>query len=191
MRNLVLVLGDQLSLSSVAFDGFDPLQDRIWMAEVPQESDHVPSSKMRTALFLSAMRHFAEALVLQGMPLSYLKLGTHRFASIHGALADTLARDRPRAVLMIETGEWRLEQDIARACKESGVALLLRDDLHFMASRSEFAEFARGKPRLVMEVFYRHMRVMHRVLVDRHGQPEGGQWNFDHDNRGAFGRDGP
>jgi deoxyribodipyrimidine photolyase-related protein len=191
MRNLIVVLGDQLSLTSVAFEGFDAAQDRVWMAEVPQESQHVPSTKMRTALFLSAMRHFAEALTARGMPLDYLKLGTHPFASLEAALTDTLSRHRPGAVVTVDAGEWRLEQAIAKVCQAAGVRLVVRDDLHFMASRAEFAEHAQGKQRLVMEAFYRRMRTKHQVLMDEAGQPEGGQWNFDHDNRGAFGRNGP
>jgi deoxyribodipyrimidine photolyase-related protein len=191
MRNLVVVLGDQLSLSSVAFEGFDAAQDRVWMAEVREESEHVPSTRMRTALFLSAMRHFAEALTARGLPLDYLKLGAHGFGSIGDALSDTLSRHRPQAVVMAEAGEWRLEQAIAGVCQAAGVRLVVRDDLHFLASRAEFADHAQGKSRLVMEAFYRHMRLKHQVLLDDLGQPEGGQWNFDHDNRGAFGREGP
>ncbi|WP_219209343.1 cryptochrome/photolyase family protein [Variovorax boronicumulans] len=191
MRNLVVVLGDQLSLSSVAFEGFDAARDRVWMAEVPEESEHVPSTKMRTALFLSAMRHFADALAARGLPLDYLRLGAHPFASIEEALARTLARERPEALVMVDAGEWRLEQAIARTCQAAGVRLLQRDDLHFMASRADFADHARGKPRLVMEAFYRQMRTRYRVLLDAQGGPEGGQWNFDADNRGAFGRAGP
>jgi deoxyribodipyrimidine photolyase-related protein len=59
---LVLVLGDQLDLKATAFDGFDPAQDAVWMAEADEESTHVASSKQRIALFLSAMRHFAKAV---------------------------------------------------------------------------------------------------------------------------------
>lgn len=191
IRNLVVVLGDQLSLSSVAFDGFDAAQDRVWMAEVREESEHVPSTQMRTALFLSAMRHFAEAIAARGMPIDYLKLGTHDFASIEAALTHALSHHRPHAVVMVEAGEWRLEQTIARVCQAAQVRLAVRDDLHFMASRAEFAEHAHGKRRLVMEDFYRRMRLKHEVLLDKSGKPEGGQWNFDHDNRGAFGRNGP
>jgi deoxyribodipyrimidine photolyase-like uncharacterized protein len=40
-RHLVLVLGDQLDHNAAAFDGFDPAQDRVWMAEVKEESTHV------------------------------------------------------------------------------------------------------------------------------------------------------
>ena len=34
-----------------------------------------------------------------------------------------------------------------------------------------------------MEHFYRRMRQRHSVLIDEAGEPEGGQWNYDHDNR--------
>ena len=71
MRNLVLVLGDQLDGAASAFDGFDPRQDAIWMAEVAEESTHVWSSKPRTALFLSAMRHFHAAREMEGARVNY------------------------------------------------------------------------------------------------------------------------
>ena len=75
IRNLVLVLGDQLDEHSAAFDGFDPKVDAVWMAEVMEESTKVWSSKMRTAFFLSAMRHFAETLRGEGMRMLYMTCG--------------------------------------------------------------------------------------------------------------------
>jgi deoxyribodipyrimidine photolyase-related protein len=42
-----------------------------------------------------------------------------------------------------------------------------------------------------MEFFYREMRRAHRVLLDADGGPEGGEWNYDVENRGSFGRGGP
>jgi deoxyribodipyrimidine photolyase-related protein len=35
------------------------------------------------------------------------------------------------------------------------------------------------------------MRREHRVLLDAAGEPEGGEWNFDSDNRKSFGKAGP
>ena len=75
LRTLVVVLGDQLDLEAAAFDGFDPAQDAVWMAEVAEESTHVWSGKQRIALFLSAMRHFADDLRRDGIPLDYTRLG--------------------------------------------------------------------------------------------------------------------
>ena len=74
VRNLVIVLGDQLDLQSTALQGFDAAQDLVWMAEVREESTHVWSAKQRIAVFLSAMRHFADALQLQGLPVAYTRL---------------------------------------------------------------------------------------------------------------------
>ena len=60
--HLVLVLGDQLDRRGAAFDGFDRRRDRVWMAEVAEESTHVWTHKARIAVFLTAMRHFRDAL---------------------------------------------------------------------------------------------------------------------------------
>ncbi len=74
VRNLILVLGDQLDLEAAAFDGFDSEQDAVWMAEAQEESTHVWSSKQRITLFLSAMRHFAQELRQSGRQLHYHRL---------------------------------------------------------------------------------------------------------------------
>jgi deoxyribodipyrimidine photolyase-related protein len=42
-----------------------------------------------------------------------------------------------------------------------------------------------------MEFFYREMRRLHDVLLDDEGNPEGGEWNFDSENRKSFGSEGP
>ena len=40
MRDLVLVLGDQLDKQSAAFEGFGAEHDAVWMAEADQEALH-------------------------------------------------------------------------------------------------------------------------------------------------------
>jgi deoxyribodipyrimidine photolyase-related protein len=90
LRHLVIVLGDQLDLQASAFDDFDPAQDRVWMAEVAQEATHVPAAKPRIALFLSGMRHFAQALREQHGPIvDYTRLDD---ADNSGTLASELRR---------------------------------------------------------------------------------------------------
>ena len=48
MRNLVIVLGDQLDLHSEAIKGLTD-EDVVWMAEVDDEATHVWCHKMRIA----------------------------------------------------------------------------------------------------------------------------------------------
>ena len=109
MRDLVLVLGDQLDLAASAFDGFDAAQDAVWMAEVAGESTHVWSSQPRIALFLAGMRHFAEALVEAGRPLHYRRLDdTGTRPSLAEQLATDIARLQPQRLVLTQPGDWRV-----------------------------------------------------------------------------------
>ena len=191
VRRLVVVLGDQLDRQSAAFDGFDPAQDRVWMAEAMEESTQVWSTQPRIAIFLAAMRHFAEALRGEGLQVDYRLLDdADNRGTLAAELAAALARMRPAALVLVQPGEWRVQEALRAVAAHAGVALEEREDRHFLCTPAAFARYAESRPQLVMEHFYRAMRKRHRVLMDGDA-PAGGAWNFDTDNRGAFGRDGP
>jgi deoxyribodipyrimidine photolyase-related protein len=198
-RHLVLVLGDQLDAGSAAFDGFDRRRDRVWMAEVAGESTHVWSHKARIAVFLSGMRHFRDRLRDAGVDVDYTPLSPQAAAGEPGTLADALTASLVRAtaagapparLIVVEPGEWRVRTALEKAATAAGVPLEIRPDRHFFSSREEFAEHARGRKQLRLEYFYRPLRERHGVLMDD-GEPAGGQWNFDAENRGAFPSAGP
>uniref|UniRef100_UPI0025CFEB31 cryptochrome/photolyase family protein n=1 Tax=uncultured Lamprocystis sp. TaxID=543132 RepID=UPI0025CFEB31 len=131
LRQLVLVLGDQLDLDAAAFDGFDAAQDAVWMAEVVEESTHVWSSKPRTVLFLAAMRHFAQALRAGGRPLHYTRLDDPaNHGSLHAQLHADLERLRPTGLVMTAPGDWRVLQAIKGAAQARDLPLDLREDRH-------------------------------------------------------------
>jgi len=196
-RHLVLVLGDQLDRRSAAFDGFDPSRDMIWMAEVAGESTHVWSAKPRIVMFLAAMRHFRDRLVAEGLPVDYHELAataapnepTTLAAALERSLA-ALAQDRPQAIVVVEPGEHRVRKDLVAAAKRAGIPLEIRTDRHFFSTVDEFAEHARGRKQLRLEWFYRPLREKHGVLMED-GEPAGGAWNYDAENRGAFSKAGP
>jgi len=198
VRQLVLVLGDQLGLDSPALAELDPSQDRVLMIEAPGEARWVWSHKARIALFIAAMRHCRDALRERGLVVEYIGLEDSDEPTLVGRLAEQLQRLRPEGLSLLEPGEWRLQQDITGAAREAGVPLRLIEDPHFLCSRADFARWA-GKYRktdkssLRMEYFYRDMRRRHRVLLDATDadQPEGGQWNYDADNRKGYPKGGP
>ena len=191
LRHLLVVLGDQLDLDAAAFDGFDPAQDAVWMAEVAEESTHVASSQPRTALFLAAMRHFALALQAAGRPLHYTRLDAPgNRGSLAAQLQVDLERLQPRRIVMTAPGEWRVLQALQATAAAAGLPLELREDRHFYVSVRDFAAHARGRKTLRLEFFYREQRRRQRVLMDGDA-PAGGRWNFDAENREAFGAEGP
>ena len=198
-RHLVLVLGDQLDVASAAFDGFDARRDGVWMAEVAEESTHVWTHKVRIAVFLAAMRHFRDGLAARGIDVDYTELAAKprpkEPASLAAALAASLARLRkaqaaPEKLVVVEPGEWRVQEAIRSAAKAAGIPLEIRPDRHFFSSRDEFATHATGRKQLRLEYFYRPLRTKFGVLMDD-GGPAGGQWNYDAENRGAFPKTGP
>ncbi|EHR70963.1 deoxyribodipyrimidine photolyase-related protein [Burkholderiales bacterium JOSHI_001] len=193
LRHLVVVLGDQLDLDAAAFDGFSTAHDAVWMAEVADESTRMVSSKPRTAMFLSAMRHFAQALRahVPGRPLHYMRLDDPaNLGSLQAQLHADIGRLRPAGLVMTAPGDWQVLQAIKGVATSHSLPLDIREDRHFYSSVRDFAAHARGRKTLRMEFFYREMRKRHGVLMQG-DQPEGGQWNFDEDNRHAFGAAGP
>ncbi|MCY7319658.1 MAG: cryptochrome/photolyase family protein, partial [Ramlibacter sp.] len=191
LRSLVVVLGDQLDLDAAAFDGFDPDLDAVWMAEVAEESTHVWSSKPRTVMFLAAMRHFALALHAAGRPLHFMLLDAPgNRGSLGAQLQADIERLRPARLVMTAPGDWRVLQAIKAVAQANAVPLDIREDRHFFVSVREFATHAKGRKSLRMEFFYREQRKRHGILM-QDGEPIGGQWNFDADNRKSFGAAGP
>ncbi|GAB1489087.1 cryptochrome/photolyase family protein [Opitutaceae bacterium] len=192
VRNLVLVLGDQLDARASAFDGFDPLRDAVWMAEVAEESTHVWSSRPRIAVFLAAMRHFRDALRVAGRIVHYTELDAPKNAgNLAGELTRAITRLKPERLIVTEAGDWRIARSIEAAAEAAGLPLEVRTDRHFFATLEDFRAHAAGRRQLRLEFYYRELRRKHRILLDAEGGPVGGEWNYDHDNRGAFGRAGP
>lgn len=197
-RNLILILGDQLNADNPALDGFDATQDAVLMVEASHEATQVWSHKARIVLFLSAMRHFYDALVKQypcGLQGAYLKLGQHGFATLKAAWAHQIAIHKPQKVIICEPGEYRIQQDLIALCEAMHTQLIVRDDMHFMCSKADFKRWATdGKngpsKELRMEFFYRKMRQKYDVLM-QNGQPAGGTWNYDAENRKTFAKTGP
>lgn len=191
VRNLVVVLGDQLDLDSAALDGFDSEKDAVWMAELAGEAEFVWSHKARIVMFITAMRHFREALLARGFPLHYEFIdAAANPGTIDGALAAAVAALRPQRLVMCQAGEWRVHEAITAAARRLQLALDIRPDRHFLCSPEMFEQHARGRKQLRLEFFYRDLRRHTGVLMDG-PEPLGGQWNFDAANRRAFPKSGP
>jgi deoxyribodipyrimidine photolyase-related protein len=191
MSQLIIILGDQLWQQNPALLAANKAQDTVLMVEAPQESTHVWSHQVRSAVFIAAMRQFAHDLHDAGWNMHYLKLGGHPHESLAQAWGAYMQTHQPTRVLVCEPGEWRVEQALIALCKQQGVLLEILPDSHFLISRTEFARWASpSSKQLRMELFYRHMRKRYNILM-QDGEPVGGQWNYDAENRESFGRQGP
>lgn len=164
-----------------SLQGADPNRDVIVMAEVMGEATYVPHHPKKIILILSAMRKFAQQLRDQGWRVLYTELDDP--ASSHTLTGEILRRAAETGltdVCVTEPSEWR----VIDALVDLPLRLDMRPDTRFIASHAEFETWAQGRKALRMEYFYRDMRRKTGLLMQGDA-PEGGQWNFDHDNRKA------
>ncbi|MGL4396179.1 MAG: cryptochrome/photolyase family protein [Hyphomicrobium sp.] len=182
-RHLILVLGDQLTPDISSLRDADKTQDVVILCEVWNEATYVPHHKKKIAFIFSSMRHFAEELRENGWTVDYRTLDlTGEAASFSSEVEHALLRHRPQGVVVTSPGEWRVLEAMRGWQAQFGIAVDIRDDDRFICATSEFASWAEGRKSLRMEYFYRDMRRKTGLLMEG-GEPVGGQWNFDQDNR--------
>jgi deoxyribodipyrimidine photolyase-related protein len=183
MAALRVILGDQLSQSISSLCGAECADDRIFMMEVAEETAYVPHHKQKIALILSAMRHFALELQEAGLSVHYVRLDDpENTGSFTGELKRFCDAANPDRIILTEPSEWRV-LEMARHWQDVlGIPVEIREDDRFFATRARFARWAGDRKSFRMEYFYREMRRETGLLMQG-DEPEGGQWNFDHDNR--------
>ena len=183
MRTLVPLLGDQLSRTIASLDGCDKAATVVLMMEVLEETTYVRHHKQKIVLILSAMRHFAAELAAQGWKVDYVRLhDPANSGSFTGEVARAVARHAIDRVRVVEPGEWRVMEMMDAWKRDLGVPIEVLEDDRFVCSRTEFTTWAQGRERILMEPFYREMRRRTGLLLDG-DRPEGGQWNYDKENR--------
>lgn len=181
---LVPVLGDQLSPELASLSGRDPADTVVLMMEVWDEATYVKHHKQKIVLIFSAMRHFAAELREASWRVDYVTLDDPDNAgSFTGEVARAIERHEPRLVSVVEPGEWRVEHDMLQWEDKFPCPIEILPDTRFIASRAEFAAWAKGRKELRMEFFYREMRRKTGLLLEKDGSPVGGKWNYDAENR--------
>lgn len=154
------------------------------MVEVRDETQYVRHHKKKIALIFSGMRHFAEELRADGWRVDYVTLddpaNTHSFT---GEVRRAVERLRPEAIRVVAGAEYRVRQMQDEWADRTGLPVEILEDDRFLCPISDFYTWAQGRREHRMEYFYRDMRRKTGLLMTADGKPEGGQWNYDKDNR--------
>ena len=182
MSCLRLILGDQLNARHSWFRSVDENVVYVMM-EVRSETDYVRHHAQKVLGIFAAMRRFGEVLAKAGHRVEYLRIGDtrnrHSFAANLPWLSVRFGATR---LERMEADEWRVEQALREAFEASGLPHDVVSAEHFLLARDEAAKrFEKKVPR--MEFFYRDLRRRHQILLEPDGEPRGGRWNFDAENR--------
>lgn len=183
MSALRIILGDQLSHDIAALKGCDKARDTILMCEVMQEATYVRHHKKKIAFLFSAMRHFAAGLQEKGYNVRYVELtDRNNSGSFTGEIERALPDKAHEKIIATFPGEYRVLQAMQNWEDTFEIPVEIREDERFLCTPDEFRQWAKDRKTYRMENFYREMRKRYDILMDE-GEPAGGEWNYDKDNR--------
>ncbi len=183
MTTLRLLLGDQLNPEHSWFEHVNS-EHLYTLIEMRQETDYVLHHAQKIISIFAGMRALAKRLETQGHRVHYLSIGDpENTQTIEGNLNALIAKHQCKKFEYQQPDEWRLDAQLSSFCQTLSIPSEMVSSEHFYTERLETAELFKTQKQWLMERFYRQMRVKHRVLIDASKKPEGGQWNFDHDNR--------
>jgi len=180
-KTLRLLLGDQLNQKHSWFKTKNDTVTYLLM-EMRQETDYVVHHIQKVIAFFSAMRCFAAWLEERGHRVIYLRLddpaNPHDLST---AVKNLIKAEGFDCFEYLLPDEYRLDRQLGSLCKELDIASGVIDTEHFLSERLELGGFF-GSRNYLMETFYREIRRRSGWLMQG-GKPEGGRWNYDHQNR--------
>jgi deoxyribodipyrimidine photolyase-related protein len=168
---ILYIAHDHLNRDGGVLKSADPNTDLVVLVESARMTSGRPWHPERLFFLISSARHFAAELEAQGFRARYLKAST----TIDG-LVQAPAEFGEFPIHAAEPSSFK-QLELLR---EYGVTFTAND--FFLTSRPDFKLWADRQKTFVMENFYRAQRVRLGIMVAA-GEPDGGRWNFDADNR--------
>jgi deoxyribodipyrimidine photolyase-related protein len=182
--NSIWILGDQLSLENAALAQANPADSVVLMIESRERGSALRYHQQKLVLIYSAMRHFADELRRAGWRVDYHLL--EKTPSFEHGLLKHLQEFAPSRLVLAEPNSFAETEAVQKLARKQGVEIELLPTAQFLVSRDDFRSWAGDSKRLLMENHYRRMRKQHGWLMQKNGEPAGGAWNFDADNRETF-----
>jgi deoxyribodipyrimidine photolyase-related protein len=181
-KTLRLILGDQLNEQHIWFKQVEP--DVLYvMMEIRSETDYVVHHIQKVVGIFTAMREFYQQMKAKGHQFHYIKINdagnNHTFVGNIKKLVDT---HEIKSIEFQTADEYRVEAHLRKGLKEMNIPYKEFSTEHFIVEKQAFEAFFKDKKQFMMEFFYRYVRKQTGLLMEN-GQPIGGKWNFDSENR--------
>lgn len=181
MKKLTLILGNQL----FPYSELKKLPlDHVFMAEDRELCTHFKYHKHKIIFFLSSMRSLRDELLKKNVLLTYKELlDAHDQSDFCDKLSTHLKNGDFKQLHCFEVEDKFFEERLITLCHDQNVELIVHPSPMFMISRKDFQDYLTSVKRPFMKTFYERQRKSFSILVDDSGNPEGGAWSFDQDNR--------
>ena len=178
-RPLTVVLGNQL----FPLEHFDDLRDGpVFMAEDLGLCTYVRHHQQKIVLFLAAMRSFRDRMEEDGFDLRYHELDADD-ESFTERLDRVVDAEKIDEIRVFEIEDKPMEETLRQFAEDRDLTLNVLESPMFLCSRQRFDDYLSDAKRPFMAEFYKGERRRLGLMVDDDGEPDGGRWSFDEDNR--------
>jgi deoxyribodipyrimidine photolyase-related protein len=168
---VALILNDHLNRYRGVLQGATPATHQILVIESARMLETRKWHIQRLFFLLAARDHFIAELKGEGFTVTFIKS-----ADTRSGIEEFRKKYPGLEIEVAEPSSHKQYEDL----KKCEVTFIEND--FFLTSRALFAQWANAQKSLVMENFYRAQRVRLDILMEG-GQPLGGKWNYDADNR--------
>ena len=183
-RNLFLILGNQL------FNPDELLEKGctdVYMSEDFGLCTYQKHHKLKLYLFLTSMREYKDTLIAKGINVHYNKLERQKVSeSYYDNFGAFLKENSFDKINIYEIEDKFFEEESINYFKKIGKEIEFIKSPMFLFSREQLKEFQGDSAKYRMASFYKKSRISLDLLVDEAGNPEGGKWSFDEENRKKF-----
>lgn len=148
---------------------------RVFLVEEPLLLTYNPIHRAKLVLHKLSMDAYQNQLEKSGFDVIRLRIADHPKTE---DVFHRLKREGVNSLHSVDTTDDYLEQEIAN----SGIRRIWYESPLFLLEKEEAkTRFARSKR--FMASFYKQLRKDRNILIDKQGDPVGGKWSFDEDNR--------
>lgn len=179
------ILGDQLLPDHPLLQPGPRKDSVVVFLESSARGSHYRYHRHKLVLIYSAMRHYSAALHAQGWTVFHHKLEDGPPEGDFSAAWQSCLNAHPNIdrVLVMEPNDYDTTALLPKLARRLGRPVKTVPTTQFLVPRDRFRAWAGTRKSVLMEQHYRKQRQDLSILVGPDGEPEGGAWNFDHDNR--------
>ena len=179
---LFFILGNQL-FPPKYLDRFK--NDHLFfMSEDHELCTYVKHHKLKILLFLSAMRYHLDHLKKNRFKVEYSRIDSNDFKKDYlEKVKKVIKLKKIKEITSFEIEDKFFEKKVQNFVKKNDLIWNKIKSPMFLNSREEFNNYLSKNKRPFMATFYKGTRQKLNILMTKDGNPEGGKWSFDEDNR--------
>ena len=179
---LFFILGNQLFPLNY-LDKFK--KDHLFfLAEDYELCTYEKHHKQKILLFLSSMRSYLDRLRKDKFKTEYLDITNKSFKSSYtDKLKSIIKSQKITEVTSFEIEDKFFENKVSNFFKKEKIKWNIVQTPMFLNSRDNFKKYLSKSKKPFMATFYKDTRRELNILMDKQGNPQGGKWSFDEDNR--------